>query len=69
MTNTPDLLTSDVADLAMGFVIALLRRLPTGSCAPDAGLRAGPLATRIGLGIVGLGRIGAPWRDRPRPST
>src|SRR4051794_13083906 len=64
VANTPDVLTDDVADLAIGLTIALLRRLPHG----DAHVRAGkwgthelPLATRVSgkrIGIFGLGRIG-----------
>ncbi|HUN94424.1 MAG TPA: 2-hydroxyacid dehydrogenase [Burkholderiaceae bacterium] len=64
VTNTPDVLTDDVADLAVGLVIALLRRIPQG----DAHVRAGrwpsgelPLARKVSsqrFGIFGLGRIG-----------
>jgi len=64
VANTPDVLTDDVADLAVGLTIALLRRLPQA----DAHVRAGkwpsgemPLATKVSgkrIGIVGLGRIG-----------
>ena len=64
VTNTPDVLTGDVADLAVGLALSLLRRIPAG----DALVRAGTWPTR-GLdlttrlhgkraGIVGLGRIG-----------
>lgn len=65
VTTTPDVLTEDVADLAVGLVIALLRGIP----ASDAHVRAGewpnaerPLARKVSgrrFGIVGLGRIGA----------
>ncbi len=64
VANTPDVLTDDVADLAVGLTFALLRRLPQS----DAYLRAGrwlsgdmPLATKVSnkrIGIFGLGRIG-----------
>ncbi|MBN8904551.1 MAG: 2-hydroxyacid dehydrogenase, partial [Rhodospirillales bacterium] len=64
VTNTPDVLTDDVADLAVGLTLALLRRLPQA----DAYVRAGrwpagemPLATKLTgkrIGIFGLGRIG-----------
>lgn len=64
VTNTPDVLTDEVADLAVGLVIATVRRLPQA----DRYLREGrwlerpfPLtATLRGrrIGIVGLGRIG-----------
>jgi lactate dehydrogenase-like 2-hydroxyacid dehydrogenase len=64
VTNTPDVLTDDVADLAIGLMIAIARLMPQG----DAHVRKGlwkssglPLATRFSgkrLGIAGLGRIG-----------
>lgn len=64
VTVTPDVLTEDVADLAMGLLIATARRI----CLADRFVRAGlwgrqvlPLATKISgkrLGILGLGRIG-----------
>jgi lactate dehydrogenase-like 2-hydroxyacid dehydrogenase len=64
VTNTPDVLTEDVADLAIGLLLAAARRIPFG----DAYVRSGrwategsmPLTRSIGgrLGIVGLGRIG-----------
>ena len=65
VTNTPDVLNEDVADLALGLLIATVRELPQA----ERYLRAGqwpaahfPLAraTLRGrtLGIVGLGRIG-----------
>ncbi|MSP80808.1 MAG: 2-hydroxyacid dehydrogenase [Rhodospirillales bacterium] len=65
VTNTPDVLTDDVADLAIGLTIATLRRI----AALDRFVRAGrwaagetpALARKVSgkrLGIVGLGRIG-----------
>lgn len=64
VTNTPDVLSADVADLALGLMIAVLRGLATG----DRYVRAGqwgraalPLARRVSgkrVGIVGMGRIG-----------
>ena len=64
VTNTPGVLTDDVADLAVGLVISLLRGIP----AADRFVRAGRwaqsefrLATSVTgkrFGIVGLGRIG-----------
>lgn len=64
VSNTPDVLNEDVADLAVGMVIGLMRQLP--QC--DAFVRSGNwLNGEIGLsrkvsgsrfGIVGLGRIG-----------
>lgn len=66
VTNTPDVLTEEVADMAMGLLLAAARGIPAG----DAWVRDGswkskgsmPLQTRVWgkrIGIVGLGRIGA----------
>ncbi len=64
VANTPDVLTDDVADLAIGLTLSLLRQLPQG----DAHVRAGKwpagevaLARKLTgkrIGIFGLGRIG-----------
>jgi len=64
VANTPDVLTDDVADLAIGLTLSLLRRLPHA----HAYVRDGrwlsaerPLATKLSgkrVGILGLGRIG-----------
>lgn len=65
VTNTPDVLTDDVADLALGLMLSVLRRIP--QC--DRYVRSGSwvkgdfrLTTRFSgkrVGIIGLGRIGA----------
>jgi lactate dehydrogenase-like 2-hydroxyacid dehydrogenase len=65
VTNTPDVLTDDVADLAIALALSVMREIPRG----DAHVRGGgwaagnmPLGRRFHgckLGIVGLGRIGA----------
>jgi hydroxypyruvate reductase len=65
VTNTPDVLTDDVADLAMGLIIAVSREI----LAADSYLRGGHwvegpfrLARKVSgarLGIIGLGRIGS----------
>lgn len=64
VTNTPDVLTDDVADMGMTLMLALARGVPQA----DKYVRAGkwpngplPLARKVTgarLGIVGLGRIG-----------
>ncbi|KAJ0962575.1 hypothetical protein J5N97_027697 [Dioscorea zingiberensis] len=65
VTNTPDVLTDDVADLAIGLAIAVLRRIPQA----DRYVRCGSwkakgnyqLTTKFSgkpVGIIGLGRIG-----------
>ncbi|KAK3219825.1 hypothetical protein Dsin_013795 [Dipteronia sinensis] len=64
VTNTPDVLTDDVADLAIGLILTVLRRL----CESDRFLRSGKwkkggykLTTKFSeksVGILGMGRIG-----------
>lgn len=64
VTNTPDVLTDDVADLAIGLMLAVLRRL----CESDRYVRGGNWKkgdfrltrkfTGKSVGIIGLGRIG-----------
>ena len=64
VTNTPDVLTEDVADLALGLMLSVTRKLGEGERHVRDGdwLRGNmPLATRLWgkrLGIVGMGRIG-----------
>ncbi|XP_022682670.1 hydroxyphenylpyruvate reductase [Setaria italica] len=65
VTNTPDVLTDDVADLAVGLAIAVLRRIPQADRFVRAGLWKAKgdyaLTTRFSgkrVGIIGLGRIG-----------
>ncbi|MFC0284269.1 2-hydroxyacid dehydrogenase [Camelimonas abortus] len=64
VTNTPDVLTEEVADLAMGLLIATVRRIPQA----DRFVREGrwlhgpfPLTASLRgrtVGVLGLGRIG-----------
>jgi len=65
VTNTPDVLTDDVADLAVGMLIAVTRQFVR----TDAWVRTGdwaakgdyPLLRKVSgkrVGIVGLGRLG-----------
>ncbi|CRY57110.1 putative D-isomer specific 2-hydroxyacid dehydrogenase family protein [Yersinia intermedia] len=64
VTTTPGVLTDDVADTALGLILATSRRL----CQADKFLRAGqwphsslPLASKVTgkrLGVFGMGRIG-----------
>ena len=63
VTNTPDVLTDDCADLAMGMVLALARGIVPAAAFARADWTKGsfPLQRRVtGMkaGIVGLGRIG-----------
>jgi lactate dehydrogenase-like 2-hydroxyacid dehydrogenase len=71
VTNTPDVLTDDVADLAVAMTLALHRGVLTG----EAWVRSGdwaakgmhPLTRRVGgrrAGVLGLGRIGRAVADR-----
>jgi hydroxypyruvate reductase len=65
VTNTPDVLTDDVADMAIALLLAARRGLASG----DRFVRNGnwgrkpfPLSSKVSgarLGIVGLGRIGS----------
>jgi lactate dehydrogenase-like 2-hydroxyacid dehydrogenase len=65
VTHTPEVLNDDVADLAIGLLLSIARRIPQA----DRFVRDGkwpsgpmPLATKVSgarLGIVGLGRIGS----------
>lgn len=64
VSNTPEVLTNDVADMAFALLLALARRIPFG----DAHVRSGawadgpmPLTTSISgkrIGILGFGRVG-----------
>jgi D-3-phosphoglycerate dehydrogenase len=70
VTNTPDVLTGDVADLGMALLLDAARLMPKG----DALVRGGswtkgglPLTTRVfgkKVGIVGMGRIGQAFAKR-----
>jgi len=70
VTNTPGVLTEDVADLAIGLIIAVSRRLIVGDRFVRAGQWPGgklPLARKVTgkrLGIFGLGRIGRAIAER-----
>jgi lactate dehydrogenase-like 2-hydroxyacid dehydrogenase len=64
VTNTPDVLTGDVADIGIALALAVARQIPAG----DAHVRSGDwskgnlaLATRFfgkKVGVAGMGRIG-----------
>jgi len=65
VTTTPDVLSEDVADLALGLLLAVSRKLCVGDAFVRAGqwpLRGLPLARRVWgkrAGILGLGHIGS----------
>lgn len=64
VTNTPEVLTKDVADMALALILAVLRKIPQG----DSYVRSGQwahknmeLATSLTgktVGVLGFGRIG-----------
>lgn len=66
VSNTPDVQTDDTADVTMGLILAITRRLPEGLATMQSGNWAGwsptaLLGGRIGgrrIGILGMGRIG-----------
>jgi lactate dehydrogenase-like 2-hydroxyacid dehydrogenase len=64
VTNTPDVLTDDVADLAIGLTLTLLRRIHHAHSHVTAGKWTSaemPLARKMSgrqFGILGMGRIG-----------
>jgi len=66
VTNTPGVLTDDTADMAMGLIIAVSRRLVEGAAALSDGhwdgwsptWMLGHRITGKKLGIIGMGRIG-----------
>ena len=74
VTNTPGVLTDDTADLTMGLIMAVARRVVEGSEVIQHGEFHGwsptwMLGRRIGgkrLGIVGMGRIGQALARRAR---
>lgn len=69
VTNTPDMFADEVADVAMGYVVLLARRLHT----IDARVRAGDWHKFRGMtlrdkvaGIIGVGSIGRAVGERAR---
>ena len=71
VTHTPNVLNDEVADLALGLMLSVARRIPqadqyvrTGRWGTEGAM---PLARKMSgarLGIVGLGRIGQAIADR-----
>jgi len=64
VTNTPDVLTEEVADLTIGLLLATIRRIPQGDRYVREGKwLKGPMALTDSLqgkkvGLIGAGRIG-----------
>lgn len=74
VTNTPDVLTDDVADLAIGLMISVARRLPAmdryvrdGRWARDGYPALSRRASERRIGVLGLGRIGQAIAARAVP--
>lgn len=73
VTNTPDVLNDDVADLAVGMMLMLSRRMRDGEAHVRSGAWAsGPLPLNRKFsgsraGILGMGRIGRAIADRLVP--
>ncbi len=74
VTNTPDVLTDDVADIALGLVINARRNMVAGDAYVRSGRwgQEGPLGLTSALrgkrlGILGLGRIGNAIAARAEP--
>lgn len=65
VTNTPDLMADDVADLAIGLIIASFRQIASGNSYVRDGrwlqqeMPLGRKVTGLRFGIFGMGRIGA----------
>ena len=64
VTNTPEVLTKDVADMALALILAVLRKIPRGDSYVRSGLwteKNMELATSLTaktVGVLGFGRIG-----------
>lgn len=66
VSNTPDVVTEDTADMTLALILAVTRRIPEGLAEMQAGRWQGwsptaHLGGRLGgrrLGILGMGRIG-----------
>ena len=64
VTNTPDVLTKDVADMALALILALLRKIAQGDAYVRSGawkfanMALGASLTGKRIGILGFGRIG-----------
>ena len=74
VSNTPDVVTDDTADMVLALILAVTRRIPEGLAMMQDGQWAGwsPMALLGGrlsgrrLGILGMGRIGQAVARRAR---
>jgi lactate dehydrogenase-like 2-hydroxyacid dehydrogenase len=70
ITLTPDVLTDDVADLAIGLMLAVQRRIVANDHAVRSGIWRVPLARRASgrcIGLFGMGAIGEAIARRAAP--
>lgn len=70
LTLTPDVLTEDVADLAIALMLGVQRRVAANDALVRGGGWAAPLGRRASgrrIGIFGLGRIGHAIAERAAP--
>ncbi|MDO6413444.1 2-hydroxyacid dehydrogenase [Sphingomonas sp. BIUV-7] len=74
VTNTPDVLTDDVADLALALMLSVFRKIPhydqyvrEGRWASEGTPGLSRSLTGRRIGILGLGRIGLAIAERVRP--
>lgn len=70
VTTTPDVLNEDVADLAIGLMLAVQRRIAANDRAVRSGGWSVPLARRASgrrIGIFGMGQIGRAIAARAAP--
>ena len=74
VSNTPGVMTEDTADMVLGLILAVTRRMPEGLAEMQSGRWQGwaptaHLGGRVGgrrLGILGMGRIGQAVARRAR---
>ncbi|MCC3861890.1 2-hydroxyacid dehydrogenase [Pseudemcibacter aquimaris] len=74
VTNTPGVLTDDTADMAMGLMLSIMRRMSEGERILRAGNWDGWAPTQLRgarlsgkkLGIIGMGRIGQAFAMRAK---
>jgi len=74
VSNTPGVMTEDTADMVLGLILAVTRRMPEGLAEMQSGRWQGwaptaHLGARVGgrrLGILGMGRIGQAVARRAR---
>jgi len=74
VSNTPDVMTEDTADMVMALMLAVTRRIPEGQAVMQAGTWQGWAPTAFlgqrlngkRLGILGMGRVGQAVARRAR---